>query len=237
MTNSAVLSLKGWQVVCRECLCPTERDANEIWLVATYLAGEIARSIRSSRIGELRDGKKLTRLLIAILHFANIVGFDLSEYAWRKYPRSCPYCIAYSRMAIPEFHKPTDYFACCCPPPPKKTNFCPDDPILSAHVSYMRIPGHLKGWQDLFEGVYSHRHLKNLDRLAYHFIEEIGEVAGALAFGEHQSTIAYETADVFSWSISLANAIGRFFSKRIALEETMNDSLQVLESILATSQG
>ena len=195
----------------------------QAWLHVVEVAGDLARAIRTGRIDLLGEGTLLGAPLLSVLRFAELAGFNLADATWEKFPAVCPFCVLMRNDVAVLARQPGESRArgglgvlhpCACGAPPKPRPFDPDEPGLADFRARTDLrPTAVREWQAMFSDLYSHKHFeiqqhRDLHKLAYHFNEEIGEVAKELRKGDLRAC-SYEAADVVSWILSLANSASR----------------------------
>jgi NTP pyrophosphatase (non-canonical NTP hydrolase) len=201
------------------------RSPADIWLRAVEAAGDLARVFRiRENMGE-RLPEALTDLLVWLFSTANRLGFDLGSASWAKFPALCPYCYELGRDQDVDLTRPDRSIfvrVCVCNAIGKARSYTEIRAEL-AELRQERLslrPTSLSGWQDVFNGIYGRRHGANIDQLAFHFVEEVGEVARELRYHQYLDC-QDELADMFSWVLSLANAAGRFLGANLDVADAL----------------
>ena len=190
-----------------------------IWLRVVEEAGQLAEALRTQRVSRLRDDDVLADPLAWLFAFANRLGLNLGEVAWSKFPAVCPYCVVGQ----------ADFEALARTTEPRRTRnegqgvmstcHCPIDQQPSYDEIQLLIepfrlrrdlkPVTLYDWQLMFREIYFEQHARreDLDQLGYHLVEELGEVAREVR-SRNFDACKLETADVFSWLLSLGTKAG-----------------------------
>jgi NTP pyrophosphatase (non-canonical NTP hydrolase) len=166
----------------------------------------------------------------------------LSEIIWNKYPNCCPVCFEYSYIVKEERDKwKGELVKCVCmarprdvedrskksSPETKKANMA----ILRKYAQeYKPVNGSeysLDTLQDMFGNIYSANiFATSIESIGFHLLEEIGEIAEALASlytyrtedevnaatrDERILDLENEIADTFSWIFTLSNKLRDVF--------------------------
>lgn len=212
-------SVRDWQEMFHELyLEPNSWLAvGEIWNRVTEEAGQLAESLRKAELQDLRDGDVLADPLAWLFALANRLGADLTEVTWAKFPGICPYCVV-EEVGLSRLAKKNVYATrggwpvlreCRCPTSNEHT-YEEVDPIIEPFRRRRDLqPRSLDEWQSMFKGLYGSRHriIGTVDTLAFHFVEELGEVAREIRLRDYHAC-RREMADVFSWILSLATKAG-----------------------------
>ena len=144
----------------------------------------------------------------------------LSDIVWHKYPGMCYACA--DEILEPEVRKEDYYVPCRCLGMRGKTR---DKAKAEQNLNLARKkkekPITLDNWARMIQKIYENAHYElPISSICLHFLEEVGEVAGALieledikeASNKRIRKLEDEIADVFSWIFGLINKIDQTFS-------------------------
>ena len=143
----------------------------------------------------------LPLLFRRLLVFANMVGVDLEEAVWHKYPGLCPSCLA----------------SADCDCIRQKKTFNGKETMDGFRANLELRPKTLDGWQDMFGRIYGKvNKLVWKEMVWYHFEEEVGEVSDAYNFQLGPERLRDELADAFAWLLSFCNRMEINMARLIA---------------------
>lgn len=218
-------TLRGWQEMFRGVYAGQDRwrSPADIWLRVVEGSGALARGFRLPGDRDEILPLALPDLMVWLFGMANRLGFDLADATWSKFPALCPYCFERSAdetLVGPDAGPPLVVRPCVCAEGVKSRGYSRVRDEFGGLRSARTRPSGLDGWQAMFRGVYGGRHGDDLDRLAYHFIEEVGEVATEVRYQRYDAC-ADEIADMFSWVLSLANAAGLRGGRRVSVADAL----------------
>lgn len=230
-------TLDQWQEGFRVGATSTYRwyGPADVWVRFTEHAGGIARLIRrflpkspAELFGAVVEDKALPSALAWLFILCVRLDFSLSRITWEKFPGVCPYCL--SAPEIRDLSKPGPTVEvpapslgiswrllrrCDCATAQRQ--------YRSDRVSPLRprrecLPETLDEWQAMFEALYGQLHSGDKSPLlAFHFIEEMGEVATELR--RHNVDLCKEElADVFSWILCIAALVSRVTGRELSVE-------------------
>jgi hypothetical protein len=186
--------------------------------------------------------------------------FSASQVVWNKYPRVCPvefglYVSGHSTASLDVIWEATADMECTCLARKKDVENRSSEEKLHAreklytfaHEFRRRKPKNLSGFEDMIANIFSSSiYILTPHEIAFHLMEEIGEVSRALADLEvsqtattksktHHSTfeserisrvldLSDELADVFSWTVSLISKVRFFLSSFDDYFESTSDT-------------
>jgi NTP pyrophosphatase (non-canonical NTP hydrolase) len=181
------VSLDGWQEMFAGIY--TEKDERDyapadLLLRVQEEAAKIDEGIRKENGPEINNA--LPHLFCWFLSFCNMVGIDIEEAVWEKYPAVCPYCGREENcMCITEEEKPSQWFK----------NYGG------------RIPTSLDDWQEMFRRIYGRINKATwLVQVWLHVHEELGELSREFRLEEISKT-REEVADCFAWLMAFCNKL------------------------------
>jgi len=149
--------------------------------------GEVARDLRKEDYVSLRED--LPDVFAWLCAYCELVGINLEDAVWEKYPRVCPYCLQKKNCvcvggsyAIYEVSRTQNY------------------------ASKNSKPATLDDWLMMFKTIYGNVNtIVMTPGIGLHLMEEIGELAKQLRRDNHETPRHYEgVADVFAWIMALA---------------------------------
>lgn len=194
-------TLDDWQTAFRLGAITTYRwhGPEDIWVRFAEHAGGVARLIRRyypKRAHELYaavvDDKALPSALSWLIILCVRLDVSLNDITWAKFPGVCPYCVADDDIpslaggdAAVEMPAPSVGLSwrlltrCECKTRPRQYR---SDRVRALRSRRDCTPETLGEWQAMFEALYGdlHSDTKVAVFLAYHFVEEMGEVATEL---------------------------------------------------------
>ena len=202
----------------------------EIWLHALRAVADFARVLRTKR--DWREGlhSGLPAVLAWVLALGDKLDFSVEEATWAKFPGLCPYCFEASEerrlhevaLTFPGPSPGRTVRPCACGWAKVGRYADADLRLEPLRAERGPMPETLAGWQAMFDGVYGRRHGGSVEALAFHFVEELGEVAAEI-LGREAGKCEQEVADVVSWVFSLANATAHLLGGPVpSLQEGMD---------------
>jgi len=194
-----------------------KRSFDSIWRHVMVNASKFSSDIRKNNFGLAFT--HLAHILCWTLSFAErcrksgeLDGTDLfttdlklSDCVWEKYPAHCPYC-------------ETKPCSCASPGMVEKEG-------AALHIKTgnpKEKPATLDAWGIMFDEIYGNAHaVIPLEALAFHLVEETGEVTSQIiritevvngaTTEEKKKELQREIADVFSWVCSIVSKINRTY--------------------------
>jgi NTP pyrophosphatase (non-canonical NTP hydrolase) len=205
----------------------SKREVIEIWLAVVQYGSKIAEDIRKAEYGAVHQ-----HLAHAFAWFCSVVGRckyckevthpyyrieeNMSDIIGFKYPNKCGHCASNpcdcsrQRMALEKIQD-------------KQVQ---EDKLNRARALFKRAYPYwtLQNWVDMFAEIYSNSiYSTPIDAIAFHLMEEIGEVARALRgiteyegaldirldlqqindLESKKNSFKFELADVFSWLVAV----------------------------------
>lgn len=207
-------SLRDWQVMFAWLYGSQNRwlSPADIWLRVVEEAAQLSHVLRQQDHWQEALPGVFPDLFAWIFGFSNRLGFELEAAAWEKYPSVCPYCFRESEVRLYPALDGQEWPVqpCRCVAARKTEPYESFASLLDEQRLTNHRPTSLVEWQTMFDAIYADRHteLELRESLAFHFFEEVGEVAVDIRY-EHFDGCRLEVADVFSWILCLANAAAR----------------------------
>lgn len=200
--NEMPNSLSEWQRMFDEIYGAANRqlEPEVIWMKVVEELGEVATDLRKENYSALE--KDLPDVFAWLCAFAERMSRNVEDTVWAKYPGVCPYCLK------PEF--------CVCI---GGTSRAFSAARIRQQVANGRRPVTLGEWENMFNTIYGNVNtIVMTPAVGFHLLEEVGEVAKALASPSHAG-LDEGIADVFAWTIALSMKIDRFTSLETAVYE------------------
>ena len=212
-----------------------------VWRKVHIAAGMVAQALHRREPWRLvKEPSLLAEPLRWIFEFATRLGFDLVTATWEKYPATCPYCITESEVRnlqlTDELRNPDGsvfvVHRCTCVGDAVEMA---DGGLLTAlcrRASPQTLT--LGEVQAMFANIYAHKHEGDLNRLGFHFMEELAEVDQEI---ERKDLVEcrHEVADVTSWILSLASAAETTLNTRVDVDHLLRATYLPSSSESATA--
>lgn len=204
------------------------RSIPDIWLGVMKNASYVAEATRKNNPGEILEGTAhVFSWLCSVIGRCRYEHNDLEirskwqfdrtieEIIFTKYPRHCPLCLQ------EECHCPIKRIYYEEANSVARTKIWQDNkPKLKRFQETSVMPQTLTQWSDMFSYIYGEvNYSASLDSICFHFLEEIGEAAGAIfkvrrlspeyVQESEKEGIYNELADIFSWLFGLFNKVNR----------------------------
>lgn len=187
------VSLKEWQEMFERIYGEHKRKywtPEGLLLHIVEAQAEITEFLRHQNIERIIS--RLPVLFKRFIAFCNIVGVNLEEAVWYKYPSICPYCQRTVK--------------CLCIT--EELTYCAREELDSFRKMVELKPGSLLEWQEMFRRIYG-----NINKIAwremiwFHFEEEVGEVSKAFRL-KGEENLRNELADTFAWLMAFIDRLG-----------------------------
>ena len=172
-----------------------------IWLKVVEKATHLAEAIRKYHYDEATQ--HIARLFCWLCSFCTnnetILGTtSLNDIIWWKYPYVCPHCAPKLKQLLESGNLDSSILVCICDT--KKIEEQKDKGIDEKTLDWFRNRNEklkkekltkLDGWMRMFQDLYESRiELLSLDSIAFHLLEEVGEVICVLRnYSEIESTL------------------------------------------------
>jgi len=247
------------------------RSLYDIWLHAFRHASNVGEQVRQNR--PLHILEELTHFVLWLLTFAGRahdrlgepkpgerspeeslfrVRYQYADLVWRKYPNRCPACFDQARA------DEIGPLACVCTLKSTRQiedrNTLTDEEAKKAKALAIRAvaeqhkerkPSSLRAFQAMFKEIYGHNiEREPLPSIAFHLLEEVGEVADALIriYSHHDCDLNAITRDLIDWRLTqledeIADITSWVFGLVVKLDQTYDDFREYLGKLYEGDEG
>jgi NTP pyrophosphatase (non-canonical NTP hydrolase) len=191
-------------------------SALNLWLDASQEASRIGEEIRKGEYGEAlkRISETFRKICLFVAKCQNEkrdsplkLNKSLSEILWWRYPRLCYVCYNYPCKCLSE-KKWLEV---------REKKEAEQEILKNARKT--QHPNTIDEWDDMFKYLYDRNiSVLSLEEIGFHFLEEIGEVAGALSsllqkgidrgeLNKRKISLMEELSDAVSWLFGLVHKL------------------------------
>ena len=178
-------------------------EVSEMWLKIVAESSKIARLIRKENHKDLREA--IPDFFAWFFAFADRYNVYLEDVIWEKFPGVCPYC------------EKQEYCSCLAN---KHSVYDKKNLNIIRKKNEKNKPKTLTEWIGMLTLIYGNVNtIVDQDKIGFHFLEEVGEVAEELSKEKpSMEKCNDEIADVFAWLVALTEKNKSIFDE-ISIED------------------